>query len=62
MQLAIEQFRLSIARVRDLIAIHNSLKSQTTSALDVSDILRAALVLTVSALDIMFTKWLLQEC
>jgi len=51
MQLAIEQFRLSIARVRDLIAIHNSLKSQTTSALDVSDILRAALVLTVSALD-----------
>ncbi|MFN9736868.1 MAG: hypothetical protein ACK544_24020 [Microcystis sp.] len=51
MQLAIEQFRLSIARVRDLIAIHNSLKSQTTPALDVSDILRAALVLTVSALD-----------
>ena len=51
MQLAIEQFRLSLARVRDLIAIHNSLKSQTTSALDVSDILRAALVLTVSALD-----------
>jgi hypothetical protein len=62
MQLAIEQFRISLARVRDLIAIHNSLKSQTTSALDVSDILRAALVLTVSALDIMFTKWLLQEC
>jgi RiboL-PSP-HEPN len=51
MRLAIEQFRLSIARVRDLIAIHNSLKSQTTPALDVSDILRAALVLTVSALD-----------
>ncbi|WP_287659641.1 MULTISPECIES: HEPN domain-containing protein [unclassified Microcystis] len=51
MQLAIEQFRLSIARVRDLIAIHNSLKSQTTPAPDVSDILRAALVLTVSALD-----------
>ncbi len=51
MQSAIEQFRVSIKRVRDLIALHNSLKAQATSALDLSDILRAALVLTVSALD-----------
>jgi hypothetical protein len=34
-----------------LISIHNSVKAQSTSALDLSDILRAALVLAVSALD-----------
>ncbi|MGK7955036.1 MAG: HEPN domain-containing protein [Crocosphaera sp.] len=51
MQSAIEQFRVSIKRVRDLIALHNSIKVQSTSALDLSDILRSALVLTVSALD-----------
>lgn len=48
---ALDQFRISIARVRDLISIHNSVKAQSTPALDLSDILRAALVLTVSALD-----------
>jgi len=48
---ALDQFRISIARVRDLIFIHNSVKAQATSALDLSDILRAALVLSVSALD-----------
>jgi hypothetical protein len=51
MQSALDQFRISIGRVRDLIALHNSVKAQATSALDVSDILRAALVLAVSALD-----------
>lgn len=51
MQSALEQFRISIGRVRDLIALHNSVKAQATSALDVSDMLRAALVLAVSALD-----------
>ncbi len=51
MQSALDQFRISIGRVRDLIALHNSVKAQATSALDLSDILRAALVLTVSALD-----------
>jgi len=48
---ALEQFRISIARVRDLISLHNSVKAQSTPALDLSDILRAALVLAVSALD-----------
>jgi hypothetical protein len=48
---ALDQFRISIARVRDLISIHNSVKAQSTPALDLSDILRAALVLSVSALD-----------
>lgn len=51
MQSALDQFRISIQRVRDLIALHNSVKAQATAALDLSDILRAALVLTVSALD-----------
>lgn len=51
METAINQFNDNINRVRDLIALHNSLKSQTTNVLDISDILRAALVLTLSALD-----------
>jgi RiboL-PSP-HEPN len=51
MQLALDQFRISISRVRDLISLHNSVKAQANSTLDVSDMLRAALVLSVSALD-----------
>jgi hypothetical protein len=51
MQSALDQFRISISRVRDLIALHNSVKAQSTGTLDVSDMLRAALVLSVSALD-----------
>ena len=51
MQSAIDLFRISITRVRDLIAVHNSLKAQASSVLDFSDMLRAALVLAVSALD-----------
>ncbi|WP_414527962.1 hypothetical protein [Nodularia chucula] len=51
MQSALNQFRISIQRVRDLIALHNSVKTQATAALDISDILRSALVLSVSALD-----------
>ena len=51
MQSALDQFRISIGRVRDLISIHNSVKAQSNSALDLSDMLRAALVLAVSALD-----------
>lgn len=51
MQSAIDLFRISIARVRDLIAVHNSLKAQTSNVLDLSDMLRSALVLAVSALD-----------
>lgn len=51
MQSALNQFRISINRVRELIGLHNSIKAQATSILDVSDILRSALVLAVSALD-----------
>jgi hypothetical protein len=51
MQSAIEQFRISISRIRSLIAVYSFVEAQTTSALDISDMLRAALVMTVSALD-----------
>ena len=51
MQSAFDQFNISIGRVRDLIALHNSIKAQSTPALDLSDILRSALVLAISALD-----------
>jgi hypothetical protein len=51
MNSAIDLFHISIGRVRDLIAVHNSLKAQASSVLDLSDMLRAALVLAVSALD-----------
>jgi RiboL-PSP-HEPN len=51
MQSAIDQFRISISRVRDSIALHNSIKTQATGVLDISDLLRSSLVMTVSALD-----------
>ncbi len=51
MQEAIEQFRANIARARDLGSIANVLAAQSTSALDVSDILRAEMVMAVSVLD-----------
>ncbi|WP_210407418.1 hypothetical protein [Hydrocoleum sp. CS-953] len=51
MQSALDQFHININRVRDLIAIHNSVRAKSTSVLDLSDMLRAALVLAVSALD-----------
>ncbi|MEO3706990.1 hypothetical protein [Trichormus azollae] len=51
MQSALDQLCISIQRVRDLISLHNSIKAQATAGLDVSDILRSALVLSVSTLD-----------
>jgi hypothetical protein len=48
---AIDQFRGNIAYVRSLMAVERVLNAQTTSVLDTSDILRAALVMAVSALD-----------
>ena len=51
MQTAINQFRTNISRVRNLGSIFESLDSRTTSVLDLSDVLRAELVLAVSALD-----------
>jgi hypothetical protein len=51
MQAAIDQFRANIDRIRNLGAIHRALKAQTTEVIDLSDILRAELVMAVSALD-----------
>jgi RiboL-PSP-HEPN len=51
MQSALDQFNISTGRVRDLISLHNSVKIQATATPDASDMLRAALVLAVSALD-----------
>ena len=51
MQVAIDQFRVNLARVRNLGVIHNTLNAQTTAAIDLSDILRSELVMAVSALD-----------
>ena len=51
MREAIDQFVANVARVRDLGSLVDTLQAQTTGALDLSDILRAELVLSVSALD-----------
>ena len=52
MQVAIDQLRANIARVRNLGVIYNTLNAQTTAAIDLSDILRSELVMAVSALDL----------
>ncbi len=51
MQPALDLFRENMGRARDLIAISHVIQVQTTQALDLSDVLRAALVMSVSALD-----------
>jgi hypothetical protein len=45
------QFRANAQRVRDLSGLYNSLGAITTHVLDLSDILRAEIVLIVSAFD-----------
>ena len=51
MQSALDQARANIGRVRNLGAIHKALNAQTTDVIDLSDLLRAELVMGVSALD-----------
>jgi len=51
MQAAVDHFNANILRVRSLGSLHGALKALTTSALDISDILRSQLVLVASALD-----------
>lgn len=48
---AFNQFKENIERVRYLHSIYQHVNIQTTKAIDISDVLRAELVLTVSALD-----------
>jgi len=49
--LPIDQFRQNIDRLKTLFGMHTAIRSRVTPALDPSDILRAAIVLSVSALD-----------
>lgn len=51
MQAAIEAFRESISRAEHLGGIYQALAGLTTAAVDASDLLRAQVVLAVSALD-----------
>ena len=51
MQTAIDAFEESMRRVRDLHALHQSLTQMVTAAVDLSDMLRAEIVLAVSAFD-----------
>ena len=51
MNLARDQFLQNLARIRDLQSLYLVLKASTVDAVDLSDILRACLVLAVSALD-----------
>jgi len=51
MQTALDVFKTSMNRVRSLHAIHTVFSRQVTVAVDLSDILRAEVVLAVSALD-----------
>lgn len=51
MQSALDAFHVSIARARHMHGIHNSLEATLTIAVDLTDMLRAELVMAVSALD-----------
>lgn len=51
MQTAVNQFRKNMEYVRNLGAIYKALEAQTTEVIDLSDVLRAELVMAVSALD-----------
>lgn len=51
MQTALDVFRKGMQRTRALHALHGSFASQVTAAIDLADILRAEVVLAVSALD-----------
>jgi hypothetical protein len=51
MQAALDAYEDAILRVHALHALHGSLSAQVTPALDLTDILRAEVVLSVSAFD-----------
>jgi hypothetical protein len=48
---AITQFRLNMQSVKHLDSVHISIEQQVTSVIDLSEILRAEIILAVSALD-----------
>ena len=51
MQRALDLFEQNLSRVKELGGVHNAISAMTTSVMDISDVLRAQLVLAVSALD-----------
>jgi hypothetical protein len=51
MQTAIDLFEASMSRVRSLHGLYGAFAKQVTAAIDLSDVLRAEIVLAVSALD-----------
>src|SRR5437879_200194 len=51
MQAAIDQFRNNMQRVQDFQSLYTALVRQVSSAVELDDILRATLVMAVSALD-----------
>ncbi len=51
MRQALDQFQRNVDGVRALAGVVSSIKTMTTSAVDLSDVLRAELVLAVSVLD-----------
>ncbi|MGC4049127.1 MAG: HEPN domain-containing protein [Paludibaculum sp.] len=51
MKSALMQFNANLRRASDLCGLASILQAQTTSAIDTTDILRAAMVLAVSAFD-----------
>ena len=51
MQTAIDLLRHNMRRAHDLMVLFRAIDARTTEALDVTDILRASLVMSVSALD-----------
>ena len=48
----IEQFRENITRVQDIGGLHTALNNTTTTVVDLTDLLRAQIVMIVSALDL----------
>jgi hypothetical protein len=51
MQPAHDQFGSNVGRARDLLGLYTTLSATTAGALDLTDILRAAIVVAVSAFD-----------
>ena len=51
MSTSLDQFRANTGRVKNMVSLYKALRVSVTSALDLSDVLRAALVLAVSAFD-----------
>jgi hypothetical protein len=47
----LDHFNENIGRVRSLVGIYRALRPATTTAIDLSDVLRSAIVLAVSAFD-----------